>query len=569
MLPPSPLCRIFMHLIPALWLCCLSLMPASSVCAGTFATTLPKVVDPRYEIEILVPGSYFHGIHGLTFDAQDNLYVGSVLGQAIYRVDTRTGAVNEHIGPPLGMADDLEFGPNGRLYWTSYLLGKVHCMGADGTIIELAEGLPGINSLAFDQTGRLFATQVFLGDALYEIDLSGQKNTRKIAEKLGGLNAFDFGRDNRLYGPLWNKNAVARVDVETGDVEVIAKGFHTPAAVNFDSKGNLYVVDTALGEVVRVDVGTGQKRIIAKMAPAIDNLAFDSKDRLFITNSSDNAVYQIDTQSGTARAIVEGRLSCAGGIAVATDGRTETLYLADIFNYRKVDGQTGKVSTIKRTHAKGSHIENPTSVSVHGNSVLLTSWFRGSIQEMDRQTDQSKRILHKFKQPSHAVMTDDKSMLVAEIGTGSLLHVSGEKSVQRKVVAKGLDVPTCLALSDDDRLYVTEAGAGIVGRIDLASGEKHVIASGLKMPEGIAVDPNDKIVVVETGRQRLVEIDPASGVIKTLVTHLAVGYPTMPGTPLPGIVTGVTVSTIGIIYVTGDFENVVYKIIPRAGPSGK
>jgi hypothetical protein len=34
---------------------------------------------------------------------------------------------------------------------------------------------------------------------LYEFDLSGQKNTRKIAENLCGFNGFDFGPDGYLY----------------------------------------------------------------------------------------------------------------------------------------------------------------------------------------------------------------------------------------------------------------------------------------------------------------------------------------------------------------------------------
>jgi outer membrane protein assembly factor BamB len=202
-----------------LCVCLIFINPADSF-AVSFKTTVPIVMDPAYRIQILVPGSYFHGIHGLTFDSQDNLYAGSVVGAAIYHVDTNTGEVEEFIGPPNGMADDLVFGPDGRIYYTSYLQGKLQSKGADGKITVLADNLMGINSLAFNKEGRLFATQVFLGDALYEIDLTGQKKTRKIAEKLGGLNGFEFGPDNMLYGPLWFKGVIAKVDVATGKVDV-------------------------------------------------------------------------------------------------------------------------------------------------------------------------------------------------------------------------------------------------------------------------------------------------------------------------------------------------------------
>jgi streptogramin lyase len=54
----------------------------------------------------------------LTFDPEGHLYVGSVVGQATYRVDPETGEIETAVEPPDGCADDMEFGPDGRLYWT-------------------------------------------------------------------------------------------------------------------------------------------------------------------------------------------------------------------------------------------------------------------------------------------------------------------------------------------------------------------------------------------------------------------------------------------------------------------
>jgi sugar lactone lactonase YvrE len=531
--------------------------------AKPFKSSLPTVVDPGYKIQILVPGSYFHGIHGLTFDSQDNLYAGSVVGQSIYHVDTDTGDVSVFIGPPNGMADDLEFGPDGRIYYTSFLMGKVHAKGADGKVTVLAEGLPGINSLAFNQEGRLFATQVFLGDALYEIDLSGQKNTRMIAEKLGGLNGFDFGSDGYLYGPLWFKKAIGKVDVNTGQIEVVAEGFTVPAAANFDSKGNLIVVDTAVGEVIQVDVTTGEKKVIAKVDSSIDNLAINSKDQIYITNMSNNGVYEVDKKTGKARTVVEGKLACAQGVAVSSDPNGDTLYLANSFSYLKLDGFTGDTISGIRMHTAGKHLEYPNTASVHGDSVLLTSWFTGVVQEIDRKTDETKRMPHGFKAPSHALMMDDGSIIVAEIGTGSLVKVTDQEGKERTVVAKDLIVPIYLAPAGPDGVYVTEAMAGTISRIDLSTGEKKVVASGLRMPEGIAVFPDGKLLVVETGTRQLLKIDPASGAITPLVINLAVGFPSYPGGLPPYLITGVAVSDSGTIYVTGDLENVLYKISPK------
>jgi len=110
---------------------------------------------------------------------------------------------------------------------------------------------------------------------------------------------------------------------------------------------------------------------------------------------------------------------------------------------------------------------------------------------------------------------------------------------------------------------VTEAMAGTVSRIDLSTGEKKVVASGLRMPEGIAVFPDGKLAVVETGTRQLLKIDPTSGAITPLVKNLAVGFPSYPGGLPPYLITGVAVSDSGTIYVTGDLENVLYKISPK------
>ncbi len=549
--------KYFGPMVLGLLFLCILLLNTRMASTTPFKTSIPFVVDPRYEIQILVPGSHFHGIHGLTFDSQDNLYAGSVVGRAIYSVNTNTGEVKVFIGPPNGMADDVEFGPDERIYYTSFLEGKLRCKGADGKITVLAEGLPGINSLAFNNEGRLFATQVFLGDALYEIDLSGQKKTRKIAENLGGLNGFDFGPDNMLYGPLWFKGVIAKVDVETGNVEVVSRGFN-PAAANFDSKGNLYAVDTAIGEVVQVDLKTGEKNVIAKVDPSIDNLAIDSKDRIYITNMSKNGIYEIDKKTGKSRTVVEGKLSCAAGVAVSTEDGSDTVYITDVFSLKKVDGFTGEVTTLKSSHAKGSHIAYPITISVYKDNLLLIGSSTGTVQVIDRKTNQSKSMYAGFKGPSHALMLDDGSIIVAEMGTGNLLRVKGKEGKDRTVIATDLMVPGYISVAGNSAVYITEILGGTVSRIDLSNGKKEIIAQGLKVPKGIGVLPDGKLVVVETGTAQLVQIDPASGTITTLVNNLAVGYP--PGSPPPGLVTGVAVSGSGMIYVTGDVENVLYKI---------
>src|SRR6266508_2905741 len=279
-----------------------------------------------YEVTKLVPGSAFHGVHGLGIDKSGRLFAGSVAGAALYEVDRNNGTAKIAVPSPEGMADDIAFAPDGTMAWTGFLTGDLYSRKGDGPVKKLASGLPGINSLAFRKDGRLYATQVFLGDALYEIDVEGVKPPRKIMEKMGGLNGFEFGPDDMLYGPL-----------------------------------------------VRVDPKTGAKKMVAQLKPSLDNLAIDDKDRIFVSNMADNGIQEVDPETGAAKQVIIGKLALPGGIGVVSDGGKDTIYIADVFAYRTVDGATGEVSEPARMHADGVTLEYPMSATAKGDDVLLSS----------------------------------------------------------------------------------------------------------------------------------------------------------------------------------------------------
>ena len=515
-----------------------------------------------YEVTKLVPGSAFHGVHGLGIDKSGRLFAGSVAGAALYEVDRGNGTAKIAIASPEGMADDIAFAPDGTMAWTGFLTGDLYSRKGDGPVKKLASGLPGINSLAYRKDGRLYATTVFLGDTLYEIDVEGVKLPRMIIEKMGGLNGFEFGPDDKLYGPLWFKVQVARIDVDKAELTVVADGFKVPAAVNFDSKGNLWVVDTALGQLVRVDPKTGAKKMVAQLKPSLDNLAIDDKDRIFVSNMADNGIQEVDAETGVAKQVIIGKLALPGGIGVVSDGGKDTIYVADVFAYRTVDGATGEVAEPARMHADGVTLEYPMSATARGDDVLLSSWFTGTVQLIDRKSGKTREMLHGFKAPHDAIKLDDGSILVNELGTKSLVRASGEHGKDRTVVIGGLEGPVGLVAAGKGDVYVTEAFSGQVSKIE-ANGEKTVIAKDLKMPEGIALAPDGKLVVAEVGAKRLIAIDPQDGKVTEIAGNLPIGLAGAPGGLPTNIPTGVGVGATGVIYFSSDIENAIYKVVKK------
>jgi sugar lactone lactonase YvrE len=497
----------------------------------------------------------------LTFDAEDRLFVGDVLGQSIYEVRPESGAAAALVGAPLGEADDLEFGPDGTLAWTAFFAGEVRARRPDGEILTLASGHPGFNSLAFAPDGRLFATTVFLGDALYEIDLEGKKPARLVGEGFGGLNGFDFGPDGFLYGPLFTKGKIARVDVETGEVEVVAKGFGVPAAVNFNSKGELFAVDAARGEVVRVDPASGATQVVAQVEAMVDNLAFDSNDRLFITNASDNAIIEIDVATGAQDVKISGLLSVPGD--VSWDATRKQLLVPDVFSFRAVRPPDYDVLEIARAFERELHLPIFAAASerwfaVSGLSIGGLS--PGAVQVFEAATGADQAVFDEFEVPHGLLFEDTNHLLVADFEAGTLSRIDVTDATSRDVVVQGLRGPLGVARDAAGAIYVSEYRAGAVTKIDLASGTRSVIVEGLDSPEGLDVFPDGRIAIAEVGKRRIISIDPESGRLSVLAAQLPIGLDLPDALPAAGLPTGVAAVDDDTLYFVSDQETALYRL---------
>ena len=511
------------------------------------------------EPEVLVPPSSFSGVHGLAIDAKGRLLAGSVLGNALWEVDRSTGAAKVLVDAPEGQADDIAIGPNGELAWTNYLMGMLRYRESEGAPMRvLAKDLPGLNSLDFDRrNNKLYASQVFLGDALWEIDRAGQKPPRLIKKDMGGFNGFEVGPDGMLYGPLWFKGQVVKIDPANGNMTVIADGFKIPAAANLDGKGNLWVVDARSGELVRVDLASGRKTVARQLRPSLDNLAIAPDGTIYVSNMANNEIQAFDPATGTLRTLTSGKLAAPAGLKI--DG--QTLWVADVFGFRQVNVRTGEVRDVFRMQ-RDPDLDYPFAVGVSGTLFALTSWFTGTVQLVDRQTLRTVETIHGLKAPFDAIPMPDGSVIYAEIATGSITRARGAHFAEKQVLASGLGGPVQMIVGQDGALYVTEA-AGKLTRIPLdASAPLRAVAEGLALPEGVAQTPWGSFIVAESAARRLVEIAP-DGSRRTVAENLPIGLAPGPGLPPPYVVTGVAVGSDGTIYMSADRNNAIYRIRPR------
>jgi len=533
--------------------CRLALLSAVLAMTGTVCAETPQ---PTWQVQRLVPGALFKGIHGLAFAPDGMIHVGSVMGQSIYRVDPQSGEAGVFVPPPAGLADDIEFAPDGSMYWTGFNNGTLNVMDPDGTTRVIARGLPGLNSLALNAEGRLFATQVFADDALWEFDPAGIREPRLVLRDMGGLNGFDFGPDGRLCGPLWFKQQIVCIDIDSAAIDVVAEGFRVPAAANFNSRGELFAIDNETGEVFRIDVAARKRELVAAAPTNLDNLAFDAQDRLFVTNMADNAIYEVNLFDGSVRTVVRSALSLPGGIALFGN----SLYVADTFSLRRVDLPGGEVHDISRSLADTGF---PTAIAASAQRIATASFESGAVLLRDRESGAVVAGWAGFDKPSAVVILDADRIAISEIGEkGRILLLDRRDPDKREVIASGFAQPMGMA-RDGDGFLLSESAAGRIVSVG-ADGSRRTVAEGLQQPEGLAVGGDGMIYVAETGARRLLRIDPADGSAQVLAQELPLGLPDLPASA-PGVFpTGIAVSTDGTVYLSSDIESSILRL--RAPP---
>ena len=543
--------RRFFSIVP-------SVLLAVLLCNGCQPLVVPKpeAGSPLYQVEVFAKGAPLHTANGLYFGPDGNLYIGSVGGQEIVVMNPETGAIIKRLRQEVGVTspDDLTFGPDGSLYWTNLMTGEVGRLAPDGTTTSQQVAL-GVNPITFADDGRLFVALDFFGDAFYELDPALVAPPRLLAEKLGYLNAFDVGPDGYLYGPLYAQGKFVRIDVnaEPVKIETLADGFTTPVAAKFDAEGQLYLLDQGTGEVLQFDVETGERTVLATLPPGIDNLAFNAEGRLFVSHATQGNIFEVKAD-GTVRTVSPGGMTGPAGVALLTQHDTTMLYVANVMALNRFNAQTGEPGP-----AVG---RNALTVVADGENLLLSSWFANVVEIWNPATGEAVATYHDFAVPMNA-MRFQGDLIVAELGSASVLRVNGADPTQRTPLITNMTVPIGLAATADD-LWVGDFATGQVLQL-VANGEvlsKPVtVATNLAGPEGLAVTDDGHLLVVESGVQRLSTIDLTTGQVTPIAEGLALGAPSWPGLPPTASFNGVAVDG-RTIYVTGDIDNVLYRITP-------
>lgn len=254
-----------------------------------------RMDNPRVSILVdLDPASADRTIivESITADKDGRLYLPDRVSGNIFRVDPKTPK-------PVVVArlDSREI--NGK---------KV---GADGA------------GIAFNAQGDLFVASGVFNEVLRirAADVNPQKpgTGQTFATGTGGANGIAFDKQGNLFVSGGRSGVVYRVGPNGGAAEAVVKiEAHTRTlpdgktqqatvanGLAFDSKGVLYVADTARGAIWKVEMagGKGAKPVLLAQSPLLegaDGLAFDADGRLWVTPNERNALVTV-TSDGQVR----------------------------------------------------------------------------------------------------------------------------------------------------------------------------------------------------------------------------------------------------------------------------
>ncbi|MFD8004543.1 SMP-30/gluconolactonase/LRE family protein [Streptomyces mirabilis] len=514
-----------------------------------------------WSLERLTPPSRLFGANGLRTGPDGRVYVAQVTGSQISAIDVGTGRLEtiSAKGGDIIAPDDVAFGPQGDLYATEVMDGRVSVRGADGRTRVLRDDLPSANGITVHQ-GRLFIGECRIGGRLLELDPNGGA-PRVMLENVAMPNAMEVGPDGLLYYPVMGTNDIWRIHPDGGEPERVVGDLGVPDSVKFDSEGYIVSTQVATGEVLRIDPRSGARTVLASLNPGLDNCTFVG-DRLFVSNFTGEITEILG--GGETRTTLPGGLNWPLDLTVGDDG---TLYVADgTFFYALRPGGEPQTLGMLFTPGYPGFVRGVTAVG-GGEFIVTTSG--GQVARYSPGNRESEVLAQDLDQLYGVVVAPNGAVVTAEFGTGRVLSI---RSGQVEELASGLNQPLGVAFGPDGSCLVSESGAGRVVAVTGAGVD--TVVDGLERPQGILVR-GGRLYIVDTGAKAVIGVDLESKARHTLARDLPVGAP--PGvTPKPlrglppfsgpqGPFAGIAAGPDGTLYVSADADGSVLALRETGG----
>lgn len=329
---------------------------------------------------------------------------------------------------------------------------------------------------------------------------------------------------------------VAGGGTASGAASALEARLNTPFGVDFDAVGRLNFVEMNGQRVCRIDpqgqltviAGNGQKGYSGDGHPAtqaqfnlLHNLSISPQGDIYLADTGNRVVRKIDSQTGLISTIAgtgEKGFSGDGGpavkakfggiycVTVSPDGKL--LYLVDLDNrrIRVVDIQSGSVETVAGNGQSGvplNHTPARDQPLVDPRAVMA---------------DKTGRV-YVLERGGHALrVVDEQGQITTIVGTGKKGH-SGDGGPAIKATLNG---PKHLCLDRDGTVLIADTDNHTIrrydpetGQIDRVAGTGKVGTKGvggppdqveLNQPHGIYLHPSGDLYISDSHNHRILKI---------------------------------------------------------------
>jgi streptogramin lyase len=244
------------------------------------------------------------------------LVLSSYFGGEIHLFDPATGEVRGVVKHVPG-AQTVAVGPDGAWYACAELDDAVvridpatlrvsGSLVADdpATAVDEAGGLSHPDAATFGPDGRLYVSS-YETDQVLRYEADGTFVDAFVDAGVGGLDEPDLGLsfapNGDLVVPGYDSDRVHRYDAQTGaplpDRVSVDDGLAAPRAIRFDGEGRAYVASHDSGQILRVDPDGAVTAFAA--LPRVAGLALDEvAGVLYASSDGDDTVHAFDLATG-------------------------------------------------------------------------------------------------------------------------------------------------------------------------------------------------------------------------------------------------------------------------------